>query len=128
MRLLRAFCSPCDLARRENRPHSHRETRESVDSALLPVDHTDPVSALEPGRTERLDGLRGRSSGGDHVLDQADAIARLEPTLEQVAGAVTLLGLPDDQERQSGAKRGRGGEYDRPELGPCEPDRIGLDL
>src|SRR5260370_39280853 len=108
MRLLRAFCSARDLARRENRPHSHRETRESVDSALLPIDHTDPVSALEPGRTKRLDGLRGRSSGGDHVLDQADAIAHLEPTLEQVAGAVALLGLPDDQERQAGTAPSRG--------------------
>src|SRR5712691_9165105 len=104
MRLLRAFCGARNLARRENRPHSHRETRESVDSALLPVDHTDPVSALEPGRTKRLNRLRGRSSGGDHVLDQADAIARLEPTFEQVACAVPLLRLADDQERQAGAE------------------------
>src|SRR6478672_9754224 len=110
MRLLRAFCSTCDSAGCIQRPHSHGETRESVDSALLPVDHADRISALETGRAEGLDGLPGRPSGGDNVLDQADAVAHLEPTLEPVVGAVALLRLPDDQEREAGAERGRGGE------------------
>src|SRR5579859_7340678 len=99
MRLLLAFCSACHVVRGEERPHPHRETRESVDSALLPVDHADGVSALQAGLAQRLDSLRCRASGGDDVLDQADAIALLERPFEAVVGAVALAGLADDQER-----------------------------
>ena len=109
--------APATSAAREDRPHSHRETRESVDSALLAVDDADRISALETGRAERLDGLRGGASGGDDVLDQAHALAGLEGAFEPVAGAVVLLGLADDQERETRAKRRRRGERDGAELG-----------
>src|SRR2546421_9448207 len=102
MRLLLAFCSTCDVVRREQRPHSHRETRESVDSALLPVDHADRISALQTGLAQRLDGLGGSAPGGDDVLDQTDTIAILERALETVVCAVALAGLSDDQKREPG--------------------------
>src|SRR6478735_6759749 len=105
MRLLRAFCSGCDVARCIQRPHAHRETRESVDSALLAVDHADRVSALQTGLAERLDGLRRSPARGDHVLDEAHTLALLEGPFETVVGAVALAGLAHDQEGESRPER-----------------------
>src|SRR5579859_1488191 len=123
-----AFCWPCDIVRREQRPHSHRETRESVDSALLPVDHADRISALQPGLAQRLDGLRCCASGCDDVLDQADAIALFERAFEAIVGAVALAGLADDQERQAGAERRGGCERDGAQFGAGEAHGVRLDL
>ena len=128
MRLLRAFCSSCDIARGEQRPHSHRETRESVDSALLAIDHADRVSARETGLPKRLHGLRGGPARGDHVLDQAHALALLEGALEPVVGAVALALLPTIRKGSPDAERGRGRERDGAQLGPGEERRVGLDL
>ena len=67
--------------------------------------------AAETLRTEGFDGLRGRPSGGDHVLDQADAIARLEGAFEPIAGAIVLRRLVAGWERWSNpAKISRGNE------------------
>src|SRR5215475_13574240 len=98
MRLLRAFCSSCDIACSEKRPHSHRETRQSVDPALLAIDDADGVSADETGLSERLHGLGSGPSRRDHVLDQAHALTQLEGALQAVVRPVALAVLPHDQE------------------------------
>jgi hypothetical protein len=99
---------------------------QSVDAALLAVDHADRRTADEPGLPERLYRLPGRTAGGDDVLDQADALPRLEHALEPVPGAVLLGLLAHDQEREARLERGGGGQGDRSELGAAEQVGLGV--
>src|SRR3954447_20131582 len=64
--------------------------RESVGSALLPVDRTDGRTDDETGLADRRDRLDERPSRGHDVLDEAHELAFLEGTLEPVGGAVAL--------------------------------------
>src|SRR5438132_14294228 len=82
-------------------PETHRIARESVRSALLPVDDADRCSALETGLAERPYGLDRGASGGDDVLDETRYGAGLEDALEPVLRAVALGLLAHDHERQA---------------------------
>src|SRR5262245_26908652 len=101
MRVLRAFSGACNCARCIQRPHAYGEPRESVDSALLAIDHADRVSALQAGLPQGLDGLRCGPARSDHVLDQAHALAFLEGPFEAVVRPIALARLADDQEREA---------------------------
>ena len=125
---LRRFCGACELGGEEQRPQAHAGGGERVGSALLAVDHADGVPHLETGLAQGLDRRDRGAAGGDHVLDEADQLARLEDALEAVGGAVLLRLLADDQEGQAGGERRRGGQRDRAEVGPARRDGVRLDL
>src|SRR6266566_1989176 len=108
---MQVFCA-------KERSEPYADSRQRVASTLLSVDHTDGCPTFQTSLTERFDRLDRGSAGGDHVLDQADALACREDALEAVGRPVVLRLLTDDQEREPRRKRGRGGKRDRPELGP----------
>ena len=126
MRICGTFCRLEQLRGPKEGSQPHRVTRQRVRSALLAIDHADGRSARQTGRAEGLDGLDRGPSRGDHVLDQAHSLARLEGALQPVFGAVSLGLLAHDQERQPRGERGRRGERNRAELGAGEPDGIRL--
>ena len=123
MRFCGTFCRSEQLGRPKQRPQPDAEARERVRPALLAVDHADRRAALETGLPQGLDASTARPAGGDDVLDEADALARLEDALEPVGRAVLLRLLADDQERQARRERRRGGERDCAELGAGEARR-----
>src|SRR5262245_46016414 len=100
MRISGTFCRLEQFGGPKERPQTHGVARESVRSTLLPIHHADRDSALQTGRSERLDGLDRGPAGRHHVLDQADPLPWLESALQPVLGAVLLRLLADDQERQ----------------------------
>ena len=89
---------------------------ESVDSALLAIDHTDGDPALQTGLPERLESLNRGSSRGDDVLDEADALAWFEDPFQAIRSPVLLRLVADDQERQARGERGCRGEDDCTQL------------
>src|SRR5256886_8012940 len=128
MPLMLGFCKSYQLRGPKQRPQPDRDTGQRVHSALLTIDDADGRTAGQPGLAERLDrGHRG-AARGDHVLDETDAFAFLEAAFEAVAGAVLLGLLADDQEGQARGERGGGRERYRAQLGPREPDGLGLVL
>ena len=128
MRLCGGFWGFGDLRRSKKRVQAHRVARESVDAALVTINHADRIRAAEAGLPERLHRLDGGTAGGDHVLDEAHRFAGLEAPFEAVAGAVLLGRSPHDQERLPGGKRGGDGQGHRAELGAGEPVGAGLHL
>src|SRR3954452_592953 len=99
--------------------------RESIRSALLPVDDAHGRMHDEPGLTQRHDRVEEGAPGGDDVLDEADALAFLEGALDPLGGPVLLRLLADDDEGQAGFERGRGSQGDGPELRAGEAGRVG---
>src|SRR5438132_10533436 len=99
MRLRGGFFHLQELGRAKERPQAYSVAGERVDSALLAIDDTDCVSALEAGPAQGQHRLEGGPARGDDVLDEAHLLARLEDAFEAVAGAVGLGLLADDQER-----------------------------
>src|SRR5438874_8454461 len=79
--------------------------RQSVDSALLAIDHADCDSALETGLPERVERLDGRTAGRDDVLDQAHPLARFEGPFQPIRGPVLLRLVADDQEWEARGER-----------------------
>ena len=92
--------------------------RESVDSALLAIDHADCDSALEAGLTQGVERLDGGSAGGDDVLHEADPLAGLVGAFEAIGGAVLLRLLADDEEGKPRRER-RGGRTNSPSRYAC---------
>ena len=110
----------------KQRHKPHAKPGQSVASAFLAVDHADSMTDGQVGIAQSLDGTRGGPARSDHVLDEADELARLGDALQAVVGAVALRLLADDQKRQSGRERCRGRERDRAQLGAGESNRVGL--
>ena len=102
--------------------------RQGVGSALLAIHHADCDSALEAGLAKSIERLDGGSARGDHVLDEADALAWLVRALEAVRRPVVLRLLADDQERKAGGKRRGRGQGDGTQFRAGEPQRIRLVL
>src|SRR6478672_13864716 len=128
MPLMLEFCKSYQLRGPKQRPQPDPDTGEPVHSTLLTIDDADRRPAVQPGLAERLDrGHRG-AARGDHVLDETDAFAVLEHTLEAVAGPVLLGLLADDQEGQARGERGGSRERYGAQLRPREPDGLGLEL
>src|SRR5512132_575767 len=128
MPLMLGFCKSYQLRGPKQRPQPDPDTGERVHSTLLTIDDADRRPAVQPGLAERLDrGHRG-AARGDHVLDETDAFAVLEHTLEAVAGPVFLGLLADDQEGQARGVRGGSRERYGAQLRPREPDGLGLEL
>src|SRR5436190_22567262 len=101
MRFCCAFWPLGDFGEPEERLEPHAESRESVGSALLAVDHADGVADPDPGLAERLDRLDRSPAGGDDVLDEAGQAAPLQGPPEPVHGAVRLPPLPGREEREA---------------------------
>jgi hypothetical protein len=125
MRLCGAFRGPEQVSCPEERPEAHGVTRESIRPALLPVDDADSRLHHEARSAERLDRIEQRAAGRDDVLDEADALTLLVRALDALRGAVFLRLLADDDERQAGLQRRRGGQRDRSELRTGEPRCVG---
>src|SRR5919201_4737947 len=102
MRLCGSFCRLEELRRPEERPQPDRVPRERVGAPFLAIDDAYGVTADEARLADRLHRLEQGAARGDHVLDEADAVALLERPLEALPGAVALRGLADDQEGQPG--------------------------
>src|SRR2546421_11525926 len=117
-----------DVGGLEQRPEPDGVPRELVHTPLFTVDDADGGAADEPGLAEGLDRRKRCTSRGYDVLDEPEAVARHELSLEPVAGSVALLLLADDEERKAGFERGRRGKRDRPELGAGEPHGLRLVL
>src|SRR6186997_1438087 len=126
------FCGGFRRRQQVSCPKQGHETgstaRQSVDPALLAIDHADRDSALQTGFANRIQSLDGGSAGGDDVLDEADTLTRLERSLEPVRGSVLLGFVADDQEREARGQGGRRGQDDRSQLGARNPHRFGLVL
>src|SRR5207248_11072437 len=90
-----------DVRGREEAKEPDRVPAHLVDAPLFPIDDTDRGTAAEARFAERLDGRQGRTARGDDVLDETDALARVEGALEPLVRGVALRVLADDQERQS---------------------------
>ena len=118
---LRVFFGRSDLTGAKERRQPDGLTGEGVHSALLPIHHADRRPALEAGRPELLHGLDRGAPGGHDILDETDALAGLEGTLEHTVGSITLRPVSNDQEGQPGCKRGGSGERDGAELGARQP-------
>src|SRR5205823_12863866 len=78
------------------------------------------AAALETGLAQAPAGRERRASGGDDVLDEADARPRLEGAFEPLPGAVLLRLLAHDDEGDARGERGGRDERDRTQLGPGE--------
>ena len=85
MRVFGGLSGRNEISCREERPQADAQTGERVHSSLLPIDHADGIPDDETGLAERRDRLGQRAARGDHVLDQADELARLEQALDPVA-------------------------------------------
>src|ERR1051325_1533608 len=128
MRFCGTFWGLRELGDREKYPQMDTFVGEGFHSSLLPVDHADRVSHLQPGFAQRPRRRRGGAAGGDHVLDETHELALLEGALDAFGRPVVLRFLADDQERQTGRERRRGRERDRAELRPGEANGPGLGL
>src|SRR5262249_44746739 len=84
----------------EEGPQADGGPGERVDASLLAVDDADGGRDPQADLAERIDGLDRSAAGGDHVLDEADAVAVLEGPLDPVRSAVVLGPASDDHERQ----------------------------
>src|SRR5947209_8771282 len=102
--------------------------RELVHTALFAVDDADRRAAGEPRLAQGLDGRKSRAAGGDDVLDEANALSRLERALQAICGSVVLCVLAHDEERQSRLERCGGGECDGAELRTGDPHGLGIVL
>ena len=67
---------------------------EELSSALLPVDQGKYADDFTTGGTHGVDGASGRGTGGDHVLDDGDAVLCLKRALDELARSVRLGFLP----------------------------------
>src|SRR5262245_44661097 len=112
----------------EKRPQTDGMARESVGSAFLPIDHTDCGTDYQSGLPDGCDRLEERPTGGDDVLDEADALARFERAFDAVRRPVVLGRVPDHEERQPRDERRGCGQDDAPEHGRGEPHRLRLVL
>src|SRR5581483_5783458 len=107
-RLTMRFCGNFPQVRGgQERPEADGGAGEGVRPSLLPVDDADGVRDPQPGRPQGLDGLERGPARGDHVLHEADELARLEGALDPVRRAVLLRPPADDHEGEPELERGR---------------------
>src|SRR6266516_9179 len=101
---------PCDflhfLGRNELRDakkglEADAEAGERVRSALLPVDDAERRTHLQTGLAQDINRVHEGAAGGDDVLDDADALPRLELPFDSVRRAVALGLVADDHEGQA---------------------------
>src|SRR6266508_4785323 len=128
MRFCCTFSAFGELGRAKKGLEPHADARERVYSPLLAVDDAQGRTALQAGLAKRLHSADRRASGRDDVLDEADALARIEDALDPLRSPVLLRLLPDDEERQTRGQRRGGREGNGSELGAGEPGSLRLPL
>ena len=83
------------------------------------------MTALEAGRAEHVDRLHRGPTGGDDVLDQTDALPRLERALEAVLGAVPFASLRTIRNGRPDASDADAASATAPSSGPARASASG---
>ena len=115
MRFCGTFCGILDFERAKNRAQPHRVAGQSIGSALLTVHDADRRAHRQGGFAERGDGVEERSSGGDDILYEANALSFLVDPLQPIGGAV-LLGIAGGMLAGAAFLRRQAAQRDRADL------------